>query len=575
MGGIPNTVRRRGVYHFRRVVPAALRGLLARGELTCSLHTHEAAVARTLSRCLYLRSEELFGVLECAPMLSDDDIAALVKDFYATILQQDDTQRLLADEPDAFQEHRAEYYRQLAERSRIDLARNAFGSVRQITAVMLAKRYGMETTFDKLSVRKAGQAMLRAGVEVAETLRARAEGDFNYEPRDKLLIAALAAVAPHAKVSLYAQAQAPSAPVEPQPGPLFSVEADRFRETQVRRGEWEKQTALQARKSYALFLEQFGDRPLANFARTDAAAFKELLSDLPGNYGKAAEFRGMPASAIVAATADQSIERLSPRTIQRHFNALAALWTMAVEQGQTTTNIFSEWKFPSAKRARDQREHWSREQLVGLFATPVWGGCQSLHRRSKPGDLIVRDAKFWLPLIAVFSGMRQEEICQLRLADVRQEEGIWLFDINIRDGQQLKNANAVRRVPIHSELMKLGLLLHLKERGEAKDKMLFPDLNPGGADDRLGHNYSKWFSRYRQEAKVYVPRRDFHSFRHSATTFMRQAGVDGPTVDEITGHETAGETARYNKGFTLANLKDAVETIAIGVDLSFLHLVDL
>ncbi|MEG8041724.1 tyrosine-type recombinase/integrase [Sphingomonas sp. LR59] len=506
-------------------------------------------------------------------MLSDDDIAALVKDFYATILQQDDTQRLLADEPDAFQEHRAEYYRQLAERSRIDLASNAFGSVRQITAVMLARRYGMETTFDKLSVRKAGQAMLRAGVEVAESLRARAEGDFNYEPRDKLLIAALAAVAPHAPGT--AQAPAFSAPAEPPSGPLFSVEADRFREAQVRRGEWEKQTALQARKSYALFLEHFGDRPLASFVRTDAAAFKQLLSDLPANYGKAAEFRGMLASEIIAATADQSIERLSPRTIQRHFNALAALWAMAVEQGHATTNIFAKWKFPSAKRARDQREHWSRDQLAGLFATPLWSGCQSLTRRSKPGDLIVRDAKFWLPLIAVFSGMRQEEICQLRLVDVRREEGVWVFDINNRDGQQLKNVNAVRRVPLHSELVRLGLLVHLNERQEAKDRMLFPDLNPGGADDRLGHNYSKWFSRYRQEADVYVFRRDFHSFRHTATTFMRQAGVDGPIVDEVTGHETAGETARYTKGFTIDNIKDAVETIEIGIDLSHLHLVNM
>lgn len=191
MGAIPNTVRRGGVYHFRRAVPTALRMRLARAELTCSLHTHEAGAARTLSRCLYLRSEELFGVLECAPMLSENDIAALVRDFYATILRQDDNERLLNDTPDAFREHRAEHYRQLAERSRIDLASNAFGSVRQITAVMLARRYRTEAPFDKLSVRKAGQAMLRAGVEIAETLRARAEGDFNYEPADKLLAAAL------------------------------------------------------------------------------------------------------------------------------------------------------------------------------------------------------------------------------------------------------------------------------------------------------------------------------------------------------------------------------------------------
>ncbi|WP_352000008.1 DUF6538 domain-containing protein [Sphingobium sp. SJ10-10] len=73
MGAIPNTVRRGGVYHFRRAVPVGLRVRLARRELTCSFHTHQSGEARFLSCCLYLRSEELFVVVESAPMLSDED----------------------------------------------------------------------------------------------------------------------------------------------------------------------------------------------------------------------------------------------------------------------------------------------------------------------------------------------------------------------------------------------------------------------------------------------------------------------------------------------------------------------
>ncbi len=508
--------------------------------------------------------------VESSPMLSDDDVAALVRDFYRTILAHDQDRRLISDVPDAFRAERAEHYRQLASRAREDLGSNAFGSVRQISAVMLARRFGQDARFDTLSVRKVQQAMLRAGLEVAETLAARAEGDFNYEPRDKLLAAALqeASAAPASAV-----------PPKPTPGPeaeeaqgaLFSVEADEFRETQVRRKVWENQSALQARKTYTLFLEHFGDRPLTSFTRRDAAAFKSVLEDLPANYGKAAEFRGMTASAIVAATKDSEIERLSSRTVQRHFAALASLWDAAVEQGRLADNIFKGWKFPLAKRARDQRAHWTREELAQLFETPLWTGCQSPHRRSKPGEFIIRDEKFWLPLIALFSGMRQEEICQLRLADVRQEEDVWVFDLNARDGQQLKNAKSVRLVPIHEELIRLGLLSYAEGQRNLKARMLFSNLQPGGADDRFGHNYSKWFSRYRQEVKLFVPGRDFHSFRHSATTFLRQQGVDAATIDELTGHATAGETARYSKGLTVENLKAAVDKISIGVDFSRLY----
>jgi hypothetical protein len=112
----------------------------------------------------------------------------------------------MTDAPDRFREERAEHDRALADRARFDLANNGYATVRQITSVMLVRRYGLDARFDKLSVRKVGQAMLRAGVEVTETLRARAEGDFNYEPSDKLLVAALAE-----------QAEVPAPPIPPAP----------------------------------------------------------------------------------------------------------------------------------------------------------------------------------------------------------------------------------------------------------------------------------------------------------------------------------------------------------------------
>lgn len=571
MGSIPNTIRRGGIFHFRRAVPTALQRLFNRAELTCSLRTADVVLARRLSRCLYVCSEELFDAVRTAPMLSDEDIAALVKDFYSSILAQDETARLMRDDPipEERRAHYIEHYRQLAERSRIDLANSAFGSVRSITSTMLARRFGQDVQVEKMDARRVSHAMLRAGIEVAEALKARAEGDFNYEPKDKLLVAALQGPVepPQASVQADPMPIVPSAPV----GPPFSEEAETFREAQLRRKVWEQQTGLQARKTYALFAEYFGDRPLANFTRRDAARFKELLEDLPANYGKAAEYRGVKAEQVVERSKSLDVKRLSPRTVQRHFAALASLWASVIEHGRADTNIFADWKFAASKRARDQRQMWEKDELKALFSSPVWAGCQSANRRSKPGAVILRDEKFWLPLIAVFSGMRQEEICQLRLADVRQVESIWIFDLNMRTGQQLKNASAIRHVPVHAELIRLGFLAYADEQRKTGKELLFSNLQPGGADDRLGHNYSKWFSRYRRETGLFVPGRDFHSFRHSASTFMAWASVPNNVIDEVTGHATVGEAARYNKGLKVTNLKEAIDTIEIGVDLSRLY----
>ena len=146
-----------------------------------------------------------------------------------------------------------------------------------------------------------------------------------------------------------------------------------------------------------------------------------------------------------------------------------------------------------------------------------------------------------------------------------------MFDLNVRDGQHLKNTNAMRLVPIHDELLRLGLLTYADEQRRAGQTMLFPQLRPGGADNRLGHNYSKWFTRYRQDVNLFADKRDFHSFRHSATTFTARADVATTTIDELTGHSTPGETARYSKGLTVANLKTAIDRIDIGVDLAHLY----
>jgi integrase len=167
--------------------------------------------------------------------------------------------------------------------------------------------------------------------------------------------------------------------------------------------------------------------------------------------------------------------------------------------------------------------------------------------------------------------MRQEEICQLELGDLRQEEGVWVFDIHGRGERNVKNLTAVRLVPVHSKLSRIGLLTYAEGMRKADHKRLFPNMARGGADQRFGHNYAKWFTRYRKDVGLYEPGLDFHSFRHSATTFMAQAGIASEVIDRVTGHVTAGETARYTKQFRIEQLHAAIEAIDPGIDLGFLY----
>jgi len=513
-------------------------------------------------------------------MLKDDQLAAIVQDFYGYVLAQENRLRLRsAPISEEIRANRAAWFKTVAERARLDLARNNLDSAWLISIAMLRK-LGLESSITQDDRAEVRQAILRAGIDLAEAVCARYEGDFNYLPKDALLAQKVDAVFSRstglAESNQQAAAQLEnSKDIDPASSDrLLSVVAARFVAKQKQTRRWENQTAAQSEKSYELFRDICGDKPLAAYARKDAAKFKDILERLPADYGKAARYHGKAPERIleIDATHDSQGARLSIRTVKRHMSALSTLWEEAIPTGAATQNIFSGFKFPQQKRAQEQRPMWTRGDLSRLFSTPIWTGCKSEGRRATPGAEIIRDEKFWAPLIAVFSGCRQEEICQLQVEDIRQEESIWVFDVNMRPPRRLKNKTAVRLVPIHKELIRLGLLDYVDERRRAGDERIFPKLKPGGADDRLGHAFTKWFTRYRRDANVYEPGRDFHSFRHSATTFLHQGDVPDSIIDRLTGHTTPGETARYTKGANLEQLKRAIDAIDVGVQFDRLYL---
>ena len=356
---------------------------------------------------------------------------------------------------------------------------------------------------------------------------------------------------------------------------LFSTLSKRFLAEQRSGGIWDEQTVRQAEKTCSLAVEIMQDKPLTQYRRIDANAFKSTLQSLPADYGKAALFRKQPITEIIRRDGGRQppAARLATRTVKRHVSVLSTLFRWAAREGMDVTNPFQGFSFPSARRANQQREMWNVEELKLLFASPVWSGCKSAVHRIAPGTMIIRDDKFWLPLIALFTGMRQEEICQLQTEDIRQIDGYWNFDINARPPRKLKNKNAIRRVPVHPELVALGFLDFIKACKASRHSAVFPDLAPGGADGRLGHSYSKWFARYRQAIGVYKKGLDFHSLRHTATTLLQRAGVAIGTIDELTGHATPGETARYSHGLTMKQLAEAIASIRPEIDLSKLHRV--
>ena len=230
---------------------------------------------------------------------------------------------------------------------------------------------------------------------------------------------------------------------------------------------------------------------------------------------------------------------------------------------------------------RPGRSLWTRPQAEALFNTPLFIGSKSEHRRHKPGEHLIGDALYWIVAIAATTGLRREEIAQLRVQHVcryqRTKDGptIWYFDLHNK-ALKLKNTESRRRVPVPEALIQLGMIADLVE-GRNLDEMLLGNVKPN-AQGRYGDVVGKAFGRYRSalpeqtvnsggEVEVVnfgKPLLDLHAFRHSMATWLIDADVHQAVAEELLGHrspERRTAFAGYDHGRMLERLKATIDAV--------------
>jgi integrase len=357
--------------------------------------------------------------------------------------------------------------------------------------------------------------------------------------------------------------------------PAVSSLIDAFGNWGLQSGGWRPGAENQAKASLRLFIEICGDRPIDSFTRADGDKFRTKIRQLPAIYRKSAQDKLKPIHEIIAEAEAKGAPKITETTVKRHFWGLSRFFAFLLETGRLprdAENLGRGFSFNTKGPARDKRDMWEKQELTALFASPVWTGCHG-YFRSQAGDQIIRDSLFWLPLLGLYHGNRLEEFAQLRRADVAEIECVWFLDITDEDGRQLKNAQSRRKVPLHSELIRLGFLDYVAKTTAKAEDQVFPDLKPGGKDRKLGYYFSKKFSAYRKSIGVHRSGLDYHSFRHGVTTKLYRAKVTEGWIDLLTGHESGGESRRrYLKDIPLPQLKEAIDLVAWPeIDLSSLY----
>lgn len=276
---------------------------------------------------------------------------------------------------------------------------------------------------------------------------------------------------------------------------------------------------------------------------------------------------------------ESTAHRISGSTVALIFVPTQAFlrWCLS-EQGYIDSNPSENVRVsvPKGPKGKVSRRPFSANELTTLFSAPTFAGCQSAKRRFVTGTLIVRDAFYWIPIIAFYTGARLGEIVQLHIADLDCESDIPSMTVTEdgggaptgTDAKHVKSEAGVRTIPLHPDLLSLGLRDFVAKRRSRKQttKRLFPEVK-FGADGQASTVFSKWFGRMMSRVGLQDPALVFHSFRHNAEDAFRDALQPQYVIDKIIGHSDGATSAGYGDGASLATLDVAVKAMRCKVRL--------
>lgn len=603
-----HVVNRGGVFYWRRRLSGELARAFGRSQFRISLRTREPSIARRIGQILSVHFDQFLYQMQLEQRVpTADEQRQILLRLHQLILDECKDEQLRArpfDEipsdqlievsPSDFSDpvpqevrDRHAFFREpklSAKKMRDYRVENRFGPIRHLLRPILAD-LSIDAETDLLAFRRFLDLAIQLAVhafDAAEAERNSSAGQIDLER----LLAKLSPFAAAAGSVGNSAGQGPSYSDDlagrgaringGRASPPISSFIDDFLEDDkehVSGG-----TAGQKRAGLKLLLRIVGDIPADSITRKEVKRLHDTLQRMSSRYGKSPKDESKPISKFIAEIGQGT---MTVSTLDRHWRNIKAFYRYVNrEDGISPMNLerlFEDLRWSPRVPKGEERLAWTDVAIEKLLKSPIWTGFKlqpgKRHWRHEPGDLVIRDEYWWLPLLGLYQGARLEELCQLRGEDVFMEPKSGVYILNFHEGMKLKTKAAVRMVPIHSAIIKLGLLEFAEKAGS---NLLFRRMQPGGRDNKLSFNYTQDFSDYRKKIGVYEKLMDFHSFRHNVTTKMRDEGNrDFLEIDQITGHdskerrsdEVEDENPRdsasigYFRGHRLKRLQEAIETI--------------
>lgn len=304
-------------------------------------------------------------------------------------------------------------------------------------------------------------------------------------------------------------------------------------------------TEQQKRATFGLFAGFWGEKPIRSVKKSDAAAFYDAIKRIDPNWARSAKARSLKWSDLQKQFGSHETG-LSAHTMNRHMRSLQSLWSWAKDRAHCSgDNPFTGFSKKLKKGMVAPYLPWETSELEKLFQNPP-----------KRQDLLE------VMVVALYSGMRLDEICSLTWQDIRADPDYQ--DLHYFNVGKAKTPAGVRQVPIHPALS----WIIARTRGGLSGR-IWPKFNDEGPGDKPGADAGRAFSEYKIKLGFSSRQKVFHSFRKNVTQIMERAGVRESDWAQVIGHERGFTYGTYSPhGITMQQKADIIAQIDYG-KLSF------
>lgn len=431
-------------------------------------------------------------------------------------------------------------------------------------ALAILRRYNIQIDRDTDTYRQLLNVVARAKITAIKAIQNRNEGNHVDTPTAKPVV------------------------ISDTENPKLSKALDRWLEANqhISKNQTDKKLTW-----FRQFIRAFGDKRIGEYMMQDAREYVDTLDCLPSRYDTIAAYKRLN---IVDAAKKAKQEGLSPTSADyanKKIEALRALWKfLMVEYDDTVQkNIFMDRKITRDKKTFGEEGFkavsFTSVELKTMFNAPIFTG---MKRKSLPyteGAVVLRDERYWIPLLLLFHGCRPNEICQLYKDDIRTHKSILFMRLTeSHPDQRIKNKPSHRCVPVHSELLKCGFKGFVDA---APDRRLFSALKVQQSTGRYSDSFAKGFGRFLVRSGIKDPaikgKHVPYSFRHAWKDASRVAHddenkrMDAFATRRLFGHVVeAGEGDTYGTHYDerrVPALKRELDKISYpGLDLSHLYI---